>query len=128
MKRVWLAAGILSLIFFSCSTDFEVTTAWKDETIVYGLLDKSDTAQYIKIEKAFLDPNTNALTIAQIPDSLYYNELNVELQQYTNHQLVNSFPLVKVDGNSEGLVKDTGIFAQSPNILYKLGPAFSLDQ
>src|SRR6185436_14280650 len=63
--------------------------------------------------------NTSALTIAQIPDSLYYNDLSVELQEYANGNLVNTTQLDKVDGNLEGLVKDTGIFANSPNILYK---------
>jgi hypothetical protein len=82
-------------------------------------LDKSDTAAYIKINKAFLDPTTSALTIAQIPDSLYYDELSVELQEYNGSSLIKTIQLTKVDGNEEGFIKDTGIFAQSPNFLYK---------
>ena len=119
MKK-WCAAAVIVAIFFSsCSTDFNVTTSWKDITIVYGLIDKSDTAQYIKVGKAYLDPNTSALEIAQNPDSLYYKDLNVELQEYSNGNLVKTTLLDKVDGSTEGLVKDTGIFANMPNTLYK---------
>jgi len=119
MRKWCIAVFIQLLLLSSCSTDFNVTTSWKDITIVYGLLEASDTAQYIKIGKAYLDPNTSALSIAQIPDSLYYNDVSVELEEYSNGNLVNTTQLEKVDGNAEGLVKDTGIFANSPNILYK---------
>src|SRR5437870_4430063 len=102
MKK--FSAVILLLIFItSCSTDFSVTTSWKDITIIYGLLDASDTAQYIKVGKAFLDPATNAYTIAQNPDSLYYKDLNVVLQDNVNGTTIQ---LEKTDGNLEGLTKD----------------------
>jgi len=119
MKVFRLAAVLGCFLIVSCSTDFNVTAPWKDITVVYGLLDQSDTANYIKIGKAFLDPTTDAYTIAQNPDSLYYPDLNVVLQEFQNNQLKKTITLEKVDGDSEGYVKDTGIFAQSPNILYK---------
>lgn len=126
--RKWSIVVLIQLILLSsCSTDFNVITSWKDITIVYGLFDASDTAQYIRIGKAFLDPNTNALSIAQIPDSLYYKDLSVELEEYSNGNLVNTTQLEKVDGNSEGLVKDTGIFANSPNTLYKTTQTLNQD-
>lgn len=118
---------LFGLIISSCSTDFNVTTSWKDVAVVYGLLDASDTAQYIKIGKAFLDPTTNALLIAQNPDSLYYKDLTVELQEFSNGNLVNTIQLEKVDGNTEGLVKDTGIFANTPNTLYKTTQTLNQD-
>ncbi|MCS6917762.1 MAG: hypothetical protein RMK52_04730 [Chitinophagales bacterium] len=109
----------LLFLFSACSTDFAVTTDWKDVTVVYGLLDAGDTAQYIKINKAFLDPQTNALQLAQNPDSLYYPYLDVVLEEISNGQTVKTVPLNRVDGNLEGYVKDSGIFASSPNYLYK---------
>jgi hypothetical protein len=127
MRKWSIAVFIQLLLLSSCSTDFNVITSWKDITVVYGLLEASDTAQYIKIGKAFLDPNTSALAIAQIPDSLYYNDLSVELQEYANGNLVNTIQLDKIDGNTEGLVKDTGIFANSPNILYKTTQTLNQD-
>jgi len=79
MRKFLIAAVILSVVFYSCKTDFNVVADWQDISIVYGLLDPTDTAQYIKINKAFLDKNTSALIIAQNPDSLYYQNLDVEL-------------------------------------------------
>lgn len=119
MKHLLLTATILSTLLYSCKTDFDVTSDWEDIAIVYGLLDPTDTAQYIKVNKAFLDKSTSALEIAQIPDSLYYQDIIVQLEQYQNGALKKTIDLEKVDGNLEGLVKDTGIFANSPNFLYK---------
>ncbi len=125
MKKWSAIVLISSFIISSCSTDFNVTTSWKDITIAYGLLDASDSAQFIKVGKAYLDPSTNAYTIAQNPDSLYYKDLNVELQEYNGSSLVNTIHLDKVDGNLQGLVKATGIFANSPNTLYKTKQALN---
>ena len=119
MKRFVLIATLLSTFLYSCETDFDVTSDWEDIAIVYGLLDPTDTAQYIKINKAFLDKSVSALVIAQNPDSLYYKNIVVQLQQFQNSVLKKTIDLVKVDGNLEGYVKDTGIFAASPNFLYK---------
>ncbi|MEO6166169.1 MAG: hypothetical protein ABIO46_00840, partial [Chitinophagales bacterium] len=119
MKRFLLAATVLSTLLYSCKTDFDVTSDWEDIAIVYGLLDPTDSAQYIKINKAFLDKSVSALVIAQNPDSLYYQNITVQLQQFQNNVLKKTIDLVKVDGNLEGFVKDTGIFANSPNFLYK---------
>lgn len=119
MKRFFFTAVLVSVLLYSCKTDFDVTSDWQDITIVYGLLDPTDSAQYLKINKAFLDKSVSALVIAQNPDSLYYQNITVQLQQFLNGTLKKTIDLQKVDGNLEGLVKDTGIFADAPNYLYK---------
>jgi hypothetical protein len=112
--------AFLSALFLlsACSNDFDVAAPWKDIPVVYGIISPLDTAAYIRVEKAFLDPNTSAFTIAQIPDSLYYdvNDINVFLERSDNGQRVQ---MQRVDGNLEGYVRDTGIFAPAPNWLYK---------
>ncbi|MBA2422251.1 MAG: hypothetical protein H0V61_03400 [Chitinophagales bacterium] len=119
MHKFLLAVSIFSLFFYSCKTDFDITSDWEDISIIYGLLDPSDTAQYIKINKAFLDKTTSALVIAKIPDSLYYKNINVQLQQYLADNFIKTIQMEQIDGNLEGFVKDTGIFANAPNFLYK---------
>lgn len=111
-----LIAFVLSTL--SCSNDFDVTTGWKDIPVVYGLLNLEDAAHYIRVEKAFLDPKANALDIARIPDSLYYENAVVQLER--NNQV---FTLTKVDGNLEGLPRESGVFAEAPNWLYKIDSA-----
>ncbi len=105
------------LFWSACSNDFEVTAPWKDIPVVYGLLNVDDDVHYIRVEKAFLDPDANALEIAQNPDSLYYENITVQLQRVSNEQV---FTLQKVDGTTVDLPRDDGIFATSPNWLYKV--------
>lgn len=109
-----VSAGIL---ITACDNELVVTDVWKDIPVVWGLVSKSDTAHYIRVEKAFLDPTTSAEDIARIPDSLYYDNAVVALRRISTGQI---FTLNRVDGNAEGYPRDTGAFAEMPNYLYKI--------
>lgn len=112
---------ITALFLTSCSNDFDLTEDWKDITVVYGLLDQSQPIQYIRVEKAFLDPTTSAITLAQITDSLYYDNIKVELRKFrTNSQGGSIHQLELVNAEDEGFTREEGVFATSPNYLYKL--------
>ena len=105
-----------------CSTKFKLDAPYKNITIVSGFLDEADTAHYIRIEKAFLDANQSAITLAKNPDSNYYPNLNVIVEQVdflNTGNIINTFPLNKVDLNLEGYPKDTGVFFNAPNYAYK---------
>ncbi len=116
MKWIFgLLTGIV--LFSSCDNDLVVTDTWKDIPVVWGMLSKSDTAHYIRVERAFLDPTTSALDIARIPDSLYYENATVSLRRISTGQ---EFNLIQVDGTNEGYPRAGGIFAESPNFLYKI--------
>lgn len=119
MKKMLLAALPAVLIFGACSTDFELEAPWKDIPVVYGFLNLQDTAHYIRVEKAFLQPGGNANSIAQIADSLYYDpaQITVQLQKRSTGQ---RFTLQRVDGNAEGYPRAAGPFVQAPNYLYKI--------
>ena len=108
---------VLSIVFSSCDNELVVIDEWKDISVVWGLLSKSDTAHYIRVEKAFLDPTTSALDIARIPDSLYYENATVSLKRVNTGQ---TFMLERVNGELEGYPRDAGIFAETPNYLYKI--------
>lgn len=108
---------IVGLLFGSCDNELVVTDQWQDIPVVWGLLNKSDTAHYIRVEKAFLDPTTSALDIARIPDSLYYETATVSLRRVNTGQ---TFLLQRVNGDLEGYPREGGIFAETPNYLYKI--------
>jgi len=110
------------LLFSACSNDFEVTAPWKEIPVVYGILSPQDTAHYIRIEKAFLDPDKSAFEVAQIADSLYYPEgaITVWLERTDNQ---NRIALKRVNGALEGYPRDPGVFADQPNWLYKANTA-----
>ncbi len=117
MNRIsYLLVSILVLVGFSnCSNDFELTTGDTNKPVVYGFLSPKDTATYIRVEKAFVSENTNALELAQRPEELYYENIEVTLSSGGD-----TYPLTRVDGASEGYPRDAGVFLNSPNYLYKL--------
>lgn len=107
----------LGLSFISCNDDLKLVTEWKEIPVVWGFLNIADTAQYIRIEKGFLDGETSALVIAKNPDSLYFQDIDVQLVNQSSGQ---AYTLQQVDGNLEGYPRKPGIFADAPNYLYKL--------
>src|SRR5688572_7691267 len=121
MKNTLRGLLLASVIAFSgCSTDFDLTSDWKDITVVYGLVEHTDTAQYFKINKAYLSESTNALELAQVHDSVFYQNLDVRLIETNDAgtQTAN-VQLERVDGVLEGFPKPAGTFVNNPNWLYK---------
>ncbi len=116
-NNLFLAFLLTTLIWGGCSNDFEVTAPWRDIPIVYGLLDVNDDVHYIRVEKAFLDPDQSALITAQIADSLYYTDAVVQLEKVNTGQV---FTLNRVNGDDVGFPRDPGVFATSPNWLYRI--------
>lgn len=112
-------AFLFAIVFLlsSCTEDFQLTEPYKDIPVIYGIIDRSDTAQYFRIEKGFVDENIPATEIAQNADSLYYPNPSVILYDITTNK---SYPLIRVDGNLEGYPRADGPFAKAPNYLYKL--------
>ena len=99
---VFLAAVLLSSAFLSCSKDFEINDEYKDITIVYGLINSSDSLNYIRIEKAFLTDG-DIYQAAQIPDSnLYPNKLEVKLYDGDGDRVV-TFDTITIYNKSEGV-------------------------
>ncbi|MEQ8704573.1 MAG: hypothetical protein RIC19_11670 [Phaeodactylibacter sp.] len=101
----------------ACSTEVNLEAEWKDIPIVYGFLNVQDSAHYIRVQKAFLEPGGDALQVAQINDSIYYSDVAVTLENRTKG---TSFVLERVNGEEEGYDKEEGVFSNSPNILYKI--------
>lgn len=120
MKKIPLIAlAIGLLIFSSCSEKFKVAAPYKSITVVYGLLDMSDTAHYVRIQKAFLDENKSAIDMATNPDSNYFRQLNVIVREISNGTIVNNISLARVNLADEGYQKDSGAFFSTPNYAYK---------
>jgi len=72
-----LLSSLLIAGFSNCANDFELTTGATNKPVVYGFLSPTDTATYIRVEKAFVDENTSALELAQRPEELYYDDIEV---------------------------------------------------
>jgi hypothetical protein len=117
MKKILIAFPIFILLICACSNEFKLVAPAKEIPIVYGFLSRSDTAQYLRIEKAFIDPEKSALTLAQDPNALYFEDIKATIQDVAT---AKTYVLQRVDGNLEGYKRATGIFATTPNYLYKI--------
>lgn len=131
MKKIFfsLFAVAATLSLFSCSEKFKVAAPYKDITVIYGFLDIRDTAHYIRIQKAFLDENKSAISMAQTSDSNFFSNINVRIERYRAasnngvYTYVDSIHLNRVDLTQEGYPKQPGAFFNSPNYAYKFTDA-----
>ncbi len=114
-KKPLLILAFVMTILQGCKQDFKLTAPYKEEMVVYGLLSVQDNpTHYIRIQKGYL-LDGNAYVAAGVSDSIYYpNILKVGLTGSNANYL-----LTRVDGDSVGLTEDNGIFANSPNYLYR---------
>lgn len=104
------------IILSNCSNDFVLIDQWKNIPIVYGVLSSSEATNYIRVEKAFIDQSQDAFTLAQRPDSLYYDNITVKLQNEDTGREIN---LERINVEDIGVEREEGIFATTPNILYR---------
>jgi hypothetical protein len=108
---------LIGLLLSTCTTEVELEGSWRDIPIVHGFLSRQDTAHYLRVEKAFLPVDGDAREVAQLADSLYYDDAVVQIEKLQTGEV---FTLQRVDGNLEGYPRDDGPFATAPNYLYKI--------
>lgn len=116
---------IISGISSSCKKDIDLTASGQELTIVYALLDKNDTRHYVRIQKAFLDKNKNAYEMAQVSDSIYYGNILTVTLIDVNTGVAST--LSRTYGDTAGILKDSGLFSSSPNVLYAFNGSLNKD-
>ena len=71
--RYFLAGFVAVCSLSACEEEFDANADYEETAIIYALLDSSRPVQYVKVTKAFLNTNTNALHIAaNEPDSTHF--------------------------------------------------------
>ncbi|MBX2986026.1 MAG: hypothetical protein LC109_05590 [Bacteroidia bacterium] len=115
-KIVGKCFGVIIILFVtfsqqSCNNEIDVFTEYKEQAVVYGLLDLSQQTQYLKIGRTFLNPNASAHQVAQIKDSLYFEDATVKLVEEQTGREIIFHP-------TDSIPKDSGFFQNSSNIIY----------
>ncbi len=109
--------SIISLVMFffvACKEDIDLSTDGKETAVVYALLDQTDSIHYVRINRAFYG-GTNALEIAQIPDSSYFKKVVATVYEMFNGKVFRSWVLRDTTISN----KDTnGVFFDSIQKLY----------
>lgn len=121
LRSVMFAILLSPLLFSGCDNSVELFSPFSERPIVYSLLDPTDSVHYFRIQRNFGAEGIDALTLAQDPDLLYFPEgrLEVFVDELQNEQVLRSWELERVDGDTIGLIREEGTFAASPNILYR---------
>jgi len=116
-KNKYLFIAILvATTIWGCKNDLNVLAPYKSIPIVYGLMDQSDTAHYIRLNKSFLG-NGNAFTMAQQFDSIYYprKDITVQIQDVNTYGIVATVTLTP----DSSIPVAPGTFSYPKQILYK---------
>lgn len=123
MKKFIICSSVLiSALLNSCSTDFEVAAPYKEIPVVLGLLNKDDSVQYVKINKAFLNREGSAIDAAAVADSNYFGyNLNVKLYAYN----LANVAIDSVTLDTVSREKQDGIFKNN-NLLYRTPAGYKL--
>ncbi|MBK0402079.1 hypothetical protein I5M27_03730 [Adhaeribacter sp. BT258] len=123
--RYLAVLGFGAFLFSGCSTDLDPNAEYKEVMVLYSILNQADTVHYAKVNKAFLNTNSNALTIAATnPDSTTYPEENlvVKLERLTikngDSLVLNSYPMERFVSTN----KEAGTFFGPNQVLYRTKP------
>lgn len=123
--RILSLFALLSCFILACESDFDLTTEWKEISVIYGMLSENDTAHYLRVHKAFLDENVSGSDIALIADSAYHEgEIQVDLIRINANGAETRNNCTRINAADEGIVMDPitddeGGFATDPYYLYK---------
>lgn len=115
MKKIGFVLLLFGALFSSCSTELDINADWQENTVVYSIVNRANSAHYIRIHKAYLDPSRSALASAGIKDSLYYGNISVVIEELSNDAVVNTINCERVDTNA----LQPGIFAHPDQVIYR---------
>lgn len=116
LRKIFFLA-VMGCLFAACSNEIDLVDTKKEIPVIYGFLSRQDTAHYIRIERAFGDDKISPEVLAKDVDSLYYKDITVQLIRKKDNTV---YTLTRVDGNKEGYKRNSGIFLDDPNYLYKI--------
>ena len=107
---------IILIIVCSCETDFNIEASEKEIPIVYGVLNVTEPKQYIRVQRAFLSKDGKVSELSKDPNILYYSGGKAILTiPSTGRTILGK----RINSEDIGLKRDSGFFAESPNILYE---------
>ena len=108
----------------SCEKDLD-SAKWKEISVVYGVINLKDTAQYLRINRAYSSPDNDPLNYTQINDSVNYPQeiFDVYLEEYQGGELLGD-PVQYYAIDRE---KEPGLFSSESNCVFKTSKIINKD-
>jgi len=119
MKHItWMLLAIVAL--WGCDNSLDITAPYEDTTVVFGLIDPTDSVNYVRVGKAFLGEG-NALEYAQELDSLTYgDQIEVVMVEGSTGLRI---PLERMEDSN----KPEGLFHAPGQVYYRTNHSFNED-
>lgn len=117
MLRNLIALSILLVSLSACRDDFSLEAPAEDIPVIYAYLDAQAADNFLRVERVFVDAGGDANNVARNVDSLYYDPEAATVTVSTGNSTVE---LERVNGDDFGLEREEGVFAETPNVLYRL--------
>ncbi len=124
--RALLSALVVLTVFSSCSEKFDVMAPARPFTIVYGVLDAGDSANYVRIQRAFGNETQSALDLSKLSDSSFFPESSITVTFEKVGDTTTRRMLGRVKMSDEGYAKAPGDFFTMPNWAYKIPKSITL--
>ncbi len=123
LKKVALFLVITG--FISCNNELEINAPFQDITVVYGMMNGGEDTNWVRIHRAYL--GTEGISGGnQEPDSIYYQNLQVSMEELDdNNNVVNTYSLTR-DNDSKQL--DSGFFTTQAYRLYRFDQMIDEDR
>lgn len=94
----------------ACDNEVDLTAEYEDTTVVFGLLNVNSDTQFVKVNRAFLEKNTNAITLAKDTNQLFYSNAVVSLLDESTG-FIDTLRTIRKP-------KEDGIFSTDKNLLF----------
>ncbi len=110
MKKALLCFSLILALLPSCKNELEIIGPQEEVMVVYAILNKFDSIQYIKINKGFASQDESPIELAKDVDNLFFDSLQVTLINLTSGFSVNCEKLM--------IQKNEGLFSNAVNYVY----------
>jgi len=87
-----LLAIVLVLFSAACETEVQLNADYEETTIVYGLVNQSESIHILRVNKSYLGDG-NAFSYAGIADSAQYDNVDAVVEEWINNNKVREWTL-----------------------------------
>jgi len=128
LQGIYILSILLVIILFSssCANEVDINDDYKEISIVYGLLDQSESRHFVKLTKAFQTEGNVYLAAADQANSQYdANDVEMWIEEYAiNGSYIKSIPMDTVLITK----KDSGAFYFPNQLVYATPEGVKLSQ
>ena len=87
---------VITTFFWGCDNEVDIAADWKEIAVIYGAINPNQAKNYIRIQRAYLDEDQAAVAFSNSLASVYFDSLDVSLEELVNGSYSQTFFLKKI--------------------------------